>query len=37
MVLDSKYYKKAANYEENDYMVSDMSHFLKNKNIKYVH
>ena len=32
------YYKKVVNYEEkNDYTIYDMSHFIKNKNIKYTH
>lgn len=38
MFSDLNYYKKAANYEgKNDYTIYDMSHFIKNKNIKYTH
>lgn len=37
MFSDLHYYKKVANYEEkNDYTIY-MSHFIKNKNIKYTH
>lgn len=38
MFSDLNYYKKVVNYEEkNDYTIYDMSHFIKNKNIKYTH